>query len=186
MKRIFLVLLTALLALNVFVLAASADSASVSDIEKAIVEKAKESKEELNEFSVIFIKLDGEDKTIDISGRYTVEVEKDGKTEKDSLIWDESYEIDDETYLELLEKAGSETVYDAYNAESSVSKEISDVIVKLINPEKVAFVYYGFGENGMARNLKYMGLGMLGIFVVVGVVILVTFILNSITSRKKN
>ncbi|MBR6563105.1 MAG: oxaloacetate decarboxylase [Clostridia bacterium] len=38
----------------------------------------------------------------------------------------------------------------------------------------------------MARNLKYMGLGMLGIFVVVGVVILVTFILNSITSRKKN
>ena len=35
-------------------------------------------------------------------------------------------------------------------------------------------------------NLKYMGLGMLGIFVVIGLIILATVILNRATSGKKN
>ncbi|MBR4278600.1 MAG: oxaloacetate decarboxylase [Clostridia bacterium] len=34
-------------------------------------------------------------------------------------------------------------------------------------------------------NLKYMGLGMLGIFVVIGIVILLTMLLNAITTKKK-
>ena len=39
-------------------------------------------------------------------------------------------------------------------------------------------------DNALA-NLKYMGLGMLGIFVVVGAVMLITYILNSVTAKKK-
>ena len=39
-------------------------------------------------------------------------------------------------------------------------------------------------ENAVA-NLKYMGLGMLGIFVVVGVVMGITYALNAITGKKK-
>lgn len=35
-------------------------------------------------------------------------------------------------------------------------------------------------------NLKYMGLGMLGIFVVIGIVILVTILLNKIFAEKKD
>ena len=42
-----------------------------------------------------------------------------------------------------------------------------------------------FNPAGFTRNLDTMGLGMLGIFVVVGVVILITFGLNSATSKKK-
>ncbi len=33
-------------------------------------------------------------------------------------------------------------------------------------------------------NLKYMGLGMLGIIVVIGVIILITMLLNKITAKK--
>ncbi len=35
-------------------------------------------------------------------------------------------------------------------------------------------------------NLYYMGLGLLGIFIVMGVIILVTVILDRATSSKKN
>ena len=46
-------------------------------------------------------------------------------------------------------------------------------------------VELNFQADGFARNLKYMGLGMLGIFVVVGIVILITFGLNAVTTKKK-
>ena len=39
--------------------------------------------------------------------------------------------------------------------------------------------------KGFAGNLKYMGLGMLGIFVVIGILILLTMLLNALTSKKK-
>lgn len=34
-------------------------------------------------------------------------------------------------------------------------------------------------------NLKYMGTGMLGILIVIGVIILVTMLLNKVTAKKK-
>ena len=34
------------------------------------------------------------------------------------------------------------------------------------------------------ENLKYMGLGMLGIFIVIGVIMLLTMILNAVTQEK--
>ena len=33
-------------------------------------------------------------------------------------------------------------------------------------------------------NLKYMGVGMLGILIVIGVIILVTMLLNKVTAKK--
>lgn len=35
-------------------------------------------------------------------------------------------------------------------------------------------------------NLRYMGLGMLGIFVVIGVIMLLTILLNKLTAEKKD
>jgi hypothetical protein len=35
-------------------------------------------------------------------------------------------------------------------------------------------------------NLYYMGMGMLGVFLVIGVIIVVTFLLNWMTKPKKN
>lgn len=36
------------------------------------------------------------------------------------------------------------------------------------------------------ENLRYMGIGMLGIFIVIGVIILLTMLLNKLTSGKNS
>ncbi len=36
------------------------------------------------------------------------------------------------------------------------------------------------------NNLSYMGIGMLGVFMIIGVIILATYAINSFFSRKKN
>lgn len=36
------------------------------------------------------------------------------------------------------------------------------------------------------KNLYYMGVGMLGIFIVIGIIILATVIMNKLTARKKD
>ena len=41
-----------------------------------------------------------------------------------------------------------------------------------------------FEPMNFVTNLRYMGLGMLGIFIVMGVIILVTVILDRVTSKK--
>ena len=43
-----------------------------------------------------------------------------------------------------------------------------------------------FNPMNFVSNLKYMGLGMLGIFVVIGVIILLTVILNKATKSSDN
>ena len=42
-----------------------------------------------------------------------------------------------------------------------------------------------FHPESFVENLRYMGLGMLGIFAVIGLIIAVTYILNAISSDKK-
>ena len=41
-----------------------------------------------------------------------------------------------------------------------------------------------FNPSNFISSLRYMGLGLLGIFVVIGIIILVTMALGRITSRK--
>lgn len=42
-----------------------------------------------------------------------------------------------------------------------------------------------FNPSAFVENLSYMGLGMLGIIIVMGILILVTMALNKFTSGKK-
>ena len=41
-----------------------------------------------------------------------------------------------------------------------------------------------FNPANFVDNLSYMGIGMLGIFIVIGVIILLTVALNSLTTQK--
>ena len=41
-----------------------------------------------------------------------------------------------------------------------------------------------FNPSAFVENLKYMGLGMLGIFIVIGVIILSVVVLNKATAPK--
>ncbi|MDO5479696.1 MAG: hypothetical protein Q4G23_11105, partial [Clostridia bacterium] len=45
----------------------------------------------------------------------------------------------------------------------------------------VEFEYTGWG--GFTRNIDKMGLGMLGIFVVIGIIVIVTSLLNKIKNK---
>ena len=42
-----------------------------------------------------------------------------------------------------------------------------------------------FEPMHFVENLRYMGLGMLGIFIVIGVIMLLTIILNAVTKERK-
>lgn len=42
-----------------------------------------------------------------------------------------------------------------------------------------------FHPEFFVENLRYMGLGMLGIFAVIGLIIAVSYVLNAITSKKQ-
>ena len=43
-----------------------------------------------------------------------------------------------------------------------------------------------FNPAAFVENLKYMGVGMLGIFIVIGIIILSVVVLNKATSPKKD
>lgn len=43
-----------------------------------------------------------------------------------------------------------------------------------------------FQPYNFVKNLVYMGEGMLGIFIVIGVIVLLTMLLNKITSNKND
>ena len=42
-----------------------------------------------------------------------------------------------------------------------------------------------FNPMGFVENLKYMGVGMLGVFIIVGIIILSTYLIGKFTSGKK-
>lgn len=46
--------------------------------------------------------------------------------------------------------------------------------------------FAAFEPMHFVDNLKYMGLGMLGIFVVIGVIALLTVILNAVTGKQSD
>jgi len=43
-----------------------------------------------------------------------------------------------------------------------------------------------FNPMQFVDSLKYMGIGMLSIFIVIGVIMLITLLLNAITAPRKN
>ncbi len=43
-----------------------------------------------------------------------------------------------------------------------------------------------FVPKAFLDNLGYMGIGMLGVFMIIGIIIVSTYVINSVCSRKKN
>ena len=41
-----------------------------------------------------------------------------------------------------------------------------------------------FNAMNFVTNLKYMGVGMLGVFIIVGIIILATYLIRTLTSGK--
>ena len=169
MKKIILVFLTLILTLGIFAVSASANT---ENLEKAI------GTQEQPGFDIVAITLvPGESNSVVIHATYN----------DDELVESsESYEITVEQYLTLYKVNNSNIVYDKATNQA-IPDNAQSIIIEVSKPAKmdVNIEFNGFGSEGFLRNIKYMGLGMLGIFVVVGVVMAITYILNSATSKKK-
>lgn len=170
MKKIILVLLTVLLAINLLSFVASANT---GNIEKAIAEQ-----DQTNFDIVAIILVPGESNSVAVHATYT--------EEEKTVEWSESYSLTLEQYMELYKVNNSNVLYDKATNQA-IPANAEAIIIEVAKPDdmSVSLEFKGFGEEGFLRNIKYMGLGMLGIFAVVGVVMLVTYIFNSVTGKKK-
>lgn len=173
MKKFVLVLLTVILVSCTLAFSVSAAS-TLADVSSEIAKLEK-----LDNFNVTSIILvPDETNAMVINGKTVV----DGK----DVDWTEKYDLTTEQYLALFKVNNSNLVYDAATAQV-VPESAADIIISAIQPATldVELEYNGFGNEGFLRNIKYMGLGMLGIFVVIGIVMLITYLLNTVTGKKK-
>jgi hypothetical protein len=175
MKKFLLALITVILVSAVFVTGASANESNrIADVAYEIGQLEK-----LDNFCVTSIILvPDETNGMVINGT----TDADGK----SVEWTEKYDLTAEQYIALFKVNDSNLVYDAATAQT-LPQSVIDIIVSAIQPAtlNVELEYNGFGNDGFLRNIKYMGLGMLGIFVVIGIVMLITYVLNNATGKKK-
>jgi hypothetical protein len=175
MKKFLLALITVILVSAVFVTGASANESNrIADVAYEIGQLEK-----LDNFCVTSIILvPDETNGMVINGT----TDADGK----SVEWTEKYDLTAEQYIALFKVNNSNLVYDAATAQT-LPQSVIDIIVSAIQPATldVELEYNGFGNDGFLRNIKYMGLGMLGIFVVIGIVMLITYVLNNATGKKK-
>ncbi len=175
MKKFVLVLLAALILSCSFAFGVSAERTTyIPDIAYEIGQN-----EGFTNFCIRAITLVPDEVNSVVINGYTVIDDK-------MVDWTEKYELTLDQYLELFKVNNSNLVYDAATSQN-VPENASKIIIEAMKPATldVELEYNGFGNEGFLRNIKYMGLGMLGIFVVIGLVMLITYLLNNVTAKKK-
>lgn len=86
---------------------------------------------------------------------------------------------EDTTATVSAETFAEEAVSNETEPEENVSEDSALV-------EDSAFASLQIEPANFVNNLSYMGLGMLGIFIVIGLVMIMTFVLNRVFSGKKD
>lgn len=61
---------------------------------------------------------------------------------------------------------------------------MEEIITTAVETTAAAESAFQFEPMNFVNNLSYMGIGMLGIFVVIGIIIVATVIINKATNRK--
>ena len=62
---------------------------------------------------------------------------------------------------------------------------LEEIITTAVETTAAAEAAFQFEPMKFVENLRYMGTGMLGIFVVIGIIIVATVIINKATGTKK-
>lgn len=168
MKKILLVLVTILLAFTCTSVAAFAED-GIGSVD-----------ENLNKiFDIEGLKVSSISIVADKESYMVV----NGAIEEDTP-WSGKYTLTEEQYLALFHVNESVLVYESGKGE--MTEETAKTVNEAINASLTNLdVELNFKPADFTRNIEYMGLGMLGIFVVVGVVIVLTFILNKATAGKE-
>ena len=172
MKKIILVLLTVVMVFSAT--AFSAFAAGDANVEAKLNEVLS-----VKDFDLIAVSVvSDEESYVVISGTF---VNSDEKT----VDWSGKYALTVEQYLSLFHVNESVLVFDKAKG-SALTDDAAKVLCEAVDASVSNMdVDLNFNPADFTRNIRYMGLGMLGIFVVVGVVILITFGLNSATGKKK-
>ncbi|MBO5869623.1 MAG: hypothetical protein J6Q89_02620 [Clostridia bacterium] len=192
MKKIFLILVTVLLVFGCTSVVAFAEDDVAVNVEDNAVDNIETVNAKLDEFyeigdgknfevTSISIVADKESYVV-INGKL-IEEQEDSEETKDTP-WSNKFALDEEQYLKLFHANESILVYEK-ESDKKMTEETAKILVEVIDNSKTNLdVKLDFKPAEFTRNIKYMGFGMLGIFAVVGVVILLTFVLNNATSKK--
>ena len=192
MKKIFLILVTVLFVFGCTSVVAFAEDDVAENVEDNAVDNIETVNAKLDEFyeigdgknfevTSISIVADKESYVV-INGKL-IEEQEDSEETKDTP-WSNKFALDEEQYLKLFHANESILVYEK-ESDKKMTEETAKILVEVIDNSKTNLdVKLDFKPAEFTRNIKYMGFGMLGIFAVVGVVILLTFVLNNATSKK--
>lgn len=177
MKKTLLVLVAALLVFcctSFAVLASDEVTDATADFNAKINEFYDVENLEITSISIVA----DEESYVILNGKFVSEG-------KEASPWSAKFDISEEQYIELFHINDSVLVYEK-SEESIIDSKTAELVLKAVNDSKVNLdVDIEFKPNEFTRNIKYMGLGMLGIFVVVGIVIILTFALNKATTKKQ-
>jgi len=47
------------------------------------------------------------------------------------------------------------------------------------------YICFGFAEMNFMRFLKYMGIGMIGVFIIIGIIMIATYAIGKLTAKKE-
>lgn len=192
MKKIFLILVTVFLVFGCTSVVAFAEDDVAVNVEDNAVDNIETVNAKLDEFyeigdgknfevTSISIVADKESYVV-INGKL-IEEQEDSEETKDTP-WSNKFALDEEQYLKLFHANESILVYEK-ESDKKMTEETAKILAEVIDNSKTNLdVKLDFKPAEFTRNIKYMGFGMLGIFAVVGVVILLTFVLNNATSKK--
>ncbi len=86
--------------------------------------------------------------------------------------------------LVLMFSLFSVSVFAEAEAETTAA-EAAEAVEDASDEEEAVEEHSGFEPMNFIKNLKYMGVGMLCIIIVIGVLIGVTIVLNKVTAKKK-
>ena len=73
---------------------------------------------------------------------------------------------------------------DAVIEEETIEEAVEEITAEETEEVVTTGIELSFDPNGFTRNIDKMGKGMLGIFVVIGIIIIVTSILSKIKTKE--
>lgn len=90
------------------------------------------------------------------------------------------------TTTQEITEAVTEAVTEVTTGAETVLEGVTESVTEMVTEAVSAVANGGFDPKAFVDNLKYMGAGMVGIFLVIGAIILSIVLLGKLTDKKKN
>ncbi len=105
---------------------------------------------------------------------------------KFNLLSDTQAEIVTGASTEEITEAVTEAVTEVTTQAGAATEAVTEGITEAVTEAVTAISSGSFHPMAFVDNLKYMAAGMVGIFIVIGAIVLTILLLSKLTDRKKN